>query len=56
VVKNLFKSQILVHKGGKYDSLMIVEKVYKPHRALWDSCYANIFGKKMFLNSIHLKE
>jgi len=46
VVKNLFKSQILAHKGGKYDSLMIVKKVYRTHQALWDSCYAIIFGKE----------
>jgi len=46
VIKNLFKSQILAHKGGKYDSLMVLEKVYKPHQVLWDNCYATIFGEE----------
>jgi len=46
IIKNLFKSQILAHQGNTYDSIMIIEKVYKPHQALWDSCYAMIFGKE----------
>lgn len=45
-IKNLFKSQILAHQGTAYDSTMIVEKVYKPHQALWDNCYAMIFGEE----------
>lgn len=45
-IKNLFKSQILAHNGSNYDSLMIVEKVYKTHKELWDNCYAMIFGKE----------
>jgi hypothetical protein len=45
VIHNLFKSQILAHREvGKYDSLMIVNQVYKPHQQLWDNCYAMIFG------------
>ena len=46
VIKNLFKSQILAHKNAEFDSLMIVNKVYEPHRALWDNCYAMIFGEE----------
>ncbi len=46
VIKNLFKSQILAHKESKYDSLMIIEKVYKPHNELWDNCYGMIFGEE----------
>lgn len=46
VVKNLFKSQILAHKGKNYDSLMIIKKVYEPHKALWDDCYGMIFGEE----------
>ena len=46
VVLNLFKDQILAHKNGQYDSLSIIEKVYKPHQKLWDSCYAMIFGEE----------
>lgn len=43
-IHNLFKNQILAHADGKYDSLLIVNKVYNSHRQLWDSCYAMIFG------------
>ena len=46
VVKNLFKSQILAHKGKVFDSVMIIEKVYKPHKELWDNCYGMIFGEE----------
>ncbi len=45
VVKNIFKSQILAHQNKVFDSLMIVEKVYKPHQQLWDHCYGMIFGE-----------
>lgn len=45
-IKNLFKSQILAHQGTDYDSTMIVEKVYRQHQSLWDSCYAMIFGEE----------
>lgn len=45
VIHNLFKSQILAHGvSGKYDSLMIINNVYKPHKQLWDKCYGMIFG------------
>ena len=44
VIKNLFKSQILAHKGKVYDSSMIIDKVYRPHQKLWDNCYAMILG------------
>ena len=46
VVKNLFKSQILAHKAKDYDSLMIIKKVYEPHKELWDNCYGMIFGEE----------
>tara|TARA_R110000868_G_scaffold89492_7_gene249141 strand:+ start:1784 stop:2812 length:1029 start_codon:yes stop_codon:yes gene_type:complete len=46
VVKNLFKSQILAHNGTHYDSLMIIKKVYEPHKQLWDSCYAIVYGEE----------
>ena len=44
VIKNLFKSQVLAHSGGKYDSTLIIKNVYEAHQALWDSCYGMIFG------------
>jgi len=46
VIKNLFKSQILANQGTDFDSIMIINKVYKAHQKLWDSCYAVIFGKE----------
>lgn len=45
-VLNLFKHQILAHEAPEYDSLAIVEKVYKPHKELWDNCYGMIFGEE----------
>jgi len=44
-IKNLFKSQILAHELGKFDSLMIVNKVYLRHQELWDNCYGMIMGE-----------
>lgn len=44
VIYNAFKNQILAHENGKYDSIMIVDKVYTPHKQLWDNCYGMIFG------------
>ena len=46
VIKNLFKSQILARQGTDFDSIMIIEKVYKPHKKLWDNCYGMIFGEE----------
>lgn len=46
VIKNLFKYQILAHHNNSFNEKMIVEKVYQPHKKLWDSCYATIFGEK----------
>ena len=43
-IHNLFKSQIITHKNKKFDSAIIVKNVYLPHKKLWDSCYAQIFG------------
>ncbi len=46
-IKNLFKSQILAHQeDGTFDEKMIIEKVYRPHKALWTECYAMIFGEE----------
>ena len=47
VIHNLFKSQLLAHEViGHYDSSMIINKVYRPHQQLWDSCYGMIFGSE----------
>lgn len=55
VIKNLFKYQILAHRNKGYDSMMIIDKVYRPHQKLWDSCYAMIFGDKntVMYNNAH---
>ena len=45
-VYNAFKYQILAHNSKGYDSLMIINKVYRPHNELWDGCYAMIFGEE----------
>ncbi|BDD05659.1 DUF2268 domain-containing putative Zn-dependent protease [Aureibacter tunicatorum] len=45
-IRNLFKSQILAHKENRFDSIMIVKKVYEPHQSLWDNCYGMIFGEE----------
>lgn len=43
-IHNLFKSQIIAHTNNEFNSQMIVNNVYLPHKKLWDSCYAQIFG------------
>ena len=43
-IHNLFKSQVIAHRNSAFDSTMIVKNVYLPHKKLWDSCYAQIFG------------
>lgn len=45
-IHHLFKSQILAHKNKDFDSTMIVQNVYLPHKKLWDSCYGMIFGEE----------
>jgi len=44
-ILNLFKNQILAHQS-QYDSLRIVQKVYQPHKELWNKCYGMIFGEE----------
>ena len=34
-----FKSQILAHRNGTYDSVYIAEKFYQPNQYLFDSCF-----------------
>ncbi len=53
VVLNLFKSQILAHMAGTFDSLMIIEKVYIPHRELWNNCYGMIFAVINLISNHH---
>lgn len=44
-ILNLFKNQILAHQS-QYHSLRIVQKVYQPHKELWNNCYGMIFGEE----------
>lgn len=46
VFKNLFKHQILAHSEEGFDSLLIINSVYKMHQQLWDNCYGMIFGEE----------
>jgi hypothetical protein len=51
VIHNAFKQQILAHSGNQFDSLVILEKVYKPNKNTFDNCLGRIFGNekgKMF--------
>ena len=45
IVYNVFKYQVLSHQNFQYDTSMIIDKVYKPYPALWDSCLSLIFGE-----------
>ena len=36
-IHNLFKSQIIAHKNNEFNSQMIVNNVYLPHKKLSDS-------------------
>jgi len=53
VIYNAFKYQVLSHQNNQYDTSIIVDRLYKPHPELWDSCLALIFGDagKMFLQT-----
>lgn len=48
VVYNLFKDQILAHQNNSFDSLMIIDNVYKRHQKIWTELYAVLFDKAMF--------
>ncbi len=48
VIYNLFKYQILAHEGNSFDSLLIINKVYKRHQKIWDELYAVLFDEHMF--------
>jgi hypothetical protein len=44
IIRNAFKHQILAHKDGKFDSLVIKNKVYTPNKYVFDTCLSMIFG------------
>ena len=44
IIHNAFKHQILAHKNGSFDSLMILNKVYLPNKHTFDNCLGMIFG------------
>ncbi len=44
VIYNAFKYQVLAHATSEYDSLLVVDKVYRPYPQLWDKCLSQIFG------------
>lgn len=45
-IHNAFKNQILAHRFGKFDSLAILNKVYKPNKYAFDNCLSQIFGEE----------
>ncbi|MEM6525817.1 MAG: DUF2268 domain-containing putative Zn-dependent protease [Bacteroidota bacterium] len=47
-IYNLFKYQILAHQNNSYDSIMIIDKVYKRHKKIWTELYGVLFDKSMF--------
>lgn len=48
VIYNLFKHQILAHEGNRFDSLQIIDEVYKRHQKIWDELYAVLFDEYLF--------
>lgn len=48
VIYNLFKYQILAHEKNSFDSLLIINKVYKQHQKIWDELYGVLFDEHMF--------
>ena len=43
-IHNAFKFQILAHNKGEFDSLLILNNVYKPNQYVFDNCLGLIFG------------
>lgn len=46
VIRNAFKHQILAHKTGVFDSIMIHKNVYTPNQYTFDNCLGIIFGEE----------
>jgi|GEM_PF-429875 hypothetical protein len=46
IIQNAFKYQILAHQNSKFDSLMILKKVYLPNKYTFDNCLGLIFGEE----------
>ncbi|MEM8584473.1 MAG: DUF2268 domain-containing putative Zn-dependent protease [Bacteroidota bacterium] len=46
VIYNSFKHQILAGRNDNYDRESIIDKVYRSHQVLWDSCLGMIFGEE----------
>lgn len=45
-IHNAYKNQLLAHRDGKFDSIMILKKVYEPNKHAFDSCLSQIFGEE----------
>jgi len=45
-IHNAFKNQILAHRNGTFDSLAILNKVYKPNKYVFENCLSQIFGEE----------
>lgn len=44
-IHNAYKNQLLAHRNGKFDSTLILKKVYEPNKHAFDSCLSQIFGE-----------
>ena len=45
-IHNAFKHQILAHQEAQFDTLRILEKIYRPNRQVFDECLSLIFGEE----------
>lgn len=45
-IHNAFKHQILAHSNNNYDSLRILEKVFKPNQYVFANCLGLIYGEE----------
>jgi len=46
IINNAFKYQILAHKDSKFDSSIILNKVYLPNKKTFNNCLGMIFGNE----------
>jgi len=57
VIRNAFKYQLLAHRNGNFDSIVIKDKVFKPNNYCFTTCLSMIFGdangKKFMLPGIY---
>ncbi|PTB95562.1 hypothetical protein C9994_11130 [Marivirga lumbricoides] len=45
-IHNAFKHQILAHQTDLFDTLRILNRVYRPNKQVFDECLSHIFGEE----------